>query len=445
METTASIIAILQLSEKVIQYVRDVAGATEERKRLREQVRACSNILLMLKDGMEDSEEGEAWAETVDLLAVPLERLRKALELAAIRLHAKTSTKEKLKWPFREKEVQKLIEAIESEKSLLNIALENNSARLLQQIDIRSKSNSTQLEELTALMKIHTLNSEGHLQDLKSAVSTFQDTQSSLQKGMSAAEEAKEKQRLAEKRLEIMDWLSPLDHTSQQHDIISKRQVGTGDWFLHSVQYQQWLENEGAVLFCPGIPGAGKSILMSIAIADIRERHHQDSHTATIFFYCDFRRQQTIENAILSLMKQLVEGRPQLSQSIEAYYDHHHERGTRPLFADVVIAFREELLSYKQVCVIIDALDEFQAGAELVATVLDLQKDSKFNLLATSRPIPEISSQFVDASVMDIRASHQDIYAYLETHIRQLPGFVRTNVKLQEEIKTSILRLVQGM
>jgi hypothetical protein len=111
----------------------------------------------------------------------------------------------------------------------------------------------------------------------------------------------------------------------------------------------------------------------------------------------------------------------------------------------MTIAFREELLSYKQVCVIIDALDEFQAGAELVATVLDLQKDSKFNLLATSRPIPEISSQFVDASVMDIRASHQDIYAYLETHIRQLPGFVRTNVKLQEEIKTSILRLVQGM
>jgi hypothetical protein len=32
METTASIIAILQLSEKVIQYVRDVAGATEERR-----------------------------------------------------------------------------------------------------------------------------------------------------------------------------------------------------------------------------------------------------------------------------------------------------------------------------------------------------------------------------------------------------------------------------
>jgi hypothetical protein len=119
MEATASIIAILQLSEKVIKYVRDVSGATDERKRLREQVRACSNILLTLRDGVEDSDEGQVWAKTVGLLASPLERLQKALELAAIKLQTKSSTKEKLKWPFKEKEVQKLIDAIESEKSLL--------------------------------------------------------------------------------------------------------------------------------------------------------------------------------------------------------------------------------------------------------------------------------------------------------------------------------------
>jgi hypothetical protein len=277
METAASIIAVLQLSDKVIKYVRDVSGATEERKRLREQIRACCSVLLMLKDGIEDLEEGQAWAGTVDLLASPLERLRKALELAAIRLHTKTSTKEKLKWPFKEKEVQKLVEAIESEKSLLTLALENNSARLLQQIGLRSMNNSTHLEELTALLKKHALDSEDRHQDLKSKVSTVQDTQISLQKDRSASEEA-------EKRLKIIDWLSPLDHNSQQHDIISKRQVGTGDWFLHSVQYQEWLKTKGRVLFCPGIPGAGKSFLASIAIADVCERYHQDSRTATIFF-----------------------------------------------------------------------------------------------------------------------------------------------------------------
>jgi hypothetical protein len=438
METAASIIAVLQLSDKVIKYVRDVSGATEERKRLREQIRACCSVLLMLKDGIEDLEEGQAWAGTVDLLASPLERLRKALELAAIRLHTKTSTKEKLKWPFKEKEVQTLVEAIESEKSLLTLALENNSARLLQQIGLRSMNNSTHLEELTALLKKHALDSEDRHQDLKSKVSTVQDTQISLQKDRSASEEA-------EKRLKIIDWLSPLDHNSQQHDIISKRQVGTGDWFLHSVQYQEWLKTKGRVLFCPGIPGAGKSFLASIAIADVCERYHQDSRTATIFFYCDFRRQQTIENAISSLLKQLVEGATELSEFVEAYYDYHCKRRTRPLFADIVIAFRDELQSYQQVFVIIDALDESQASVDLVSTVLDLQRTGQFNLLATSRPLPEISAQFVDVAVMPIRATHQDVQTYLEAHIRRLPGFVKSNIKLQEEITGSIVRSVQGM
>ena len=32
----------------------------------------------------------------------------------------------------------------------------------------------------------------------------------------------------------IMEWLSPTDFTAQQHDIITRRQEGTGQWFLDS-------------------------------------------------------------------------------------------------------------------------------------------------------------------------------------------------------------------
>jgi hypothetical protein len=140
-----------------------------------------------------------------------------------------------------------------------------------------------------------------------------------------------------------------------------------------------------------------------------------------------------------------VEGATELSEFVEAYYDYHCKRRTRPLFADIVIAFRDELQSYQQVFVIIDALDESQASVDLVSTVLDLQRTGQFNLLATSRPLPEISAQFVDVAVMPIRATHQDVQTYLEAHIRRLPGFVKSNIKLQEEITGSIVRSVQGM
>jgi hypothetical protein len=75
-----------------------------------------------------------------------------------------------------------------------------------------------------------------------------------------------------------------------------------------------------------------------------------------------------------------VEGATELSEFVEAYYDYHCKRRTRPLFADIVIAFRDELQSYQQVFVIIDALDESQASVDLVSTVLDLQRTGQFNL-----------------------------------------------------------------
>jgi hypothetical protein len=91
METAASVIAIVQLSEKVIKYVNSVKGAKDDRGRLRDQVRACSMILLQLQDAAEDADDGEAWTNTVSALSVPLSRLHRALEMAAVRLNRETT------------------------------------------------------------------------------------------------------------------------------------------------------------------------------------------------------------------------------------------------------------------------------------------------------------------------------------------------------------------
>ena len=96
METTASIIAIVQLSEKVIKYVNSVEGAKDDRGRLRDQVRACSMILLQLQDAAEDADDGEAWFSTIASLSVPLARLHRALGMAATKLHQKDDLKERL-------------------------------------------------------------------------------------------------------------------------------------------------------------------------------------------------------------------------------------------------------------------------------------------------------------------------------------------------------------
>lgn len=58
LSVTASIIAVLQLSSDVVKYINAAAGSAKERKRLRDEVRACEYILRQLKDDVDDSEEG---------------------------------------------------------------------------------------------------------------------------------------------------------------------------------------------------------------------------------------------------------------------------------------------------------------------------------------------------------------------------------------------------
>ena len=60
----------------------------------------------------------------------------------------------------------------------------------------------------------------------------------------------------------ILDWLSPLEYCHKQRDIASKRHEGTGKWFLVSEKFAAWLSGSAdSVLWCPGEPGAGKTVI----------------------------------------------------------------------------------------------------------------------------------------------------------------------------------------
>jgi hypothetical protein len=65
-------------------------------------------------------------------------------------------------------------------------------------------------------------------------------------------------------------WLTPTNFFAQQSDIISKRQDGTGLWLLNSKEYKMWIDGRVPTLFCPGIPGAGKTIMSSIVVDHLR-------------------------------------------------------------------------------------------------------------------------------------------------------------------------------
>jgi hypothetical protein len=88
----ASVIAVIQLSSEVVKYVSVAAGAMKERKHLREEVRACEQILQQLKDDADDMDEGNAWSGTIKALeasGAPLGRLAAALAAVKAKLEPK--------------------------------------------------------------------------------------------------------------------------------------------------------------------------------------------------------------------------------------------------------------------------------------------------------------------------------------------------------------------
>jgi len=70
---------------------------------------------------------------------------------------------------------------------------------------------------------------------------------------------------IADENPEIMRWLSPLDPRRRHQDVRIDRLDGVGRWLLETNEFQEWRRGEGgaggAVLFCYGDPGVGKTYL----------------------------------------------------------------------------------------------------------------------------------------------------------------------------------------
>lgn len=119
---------------------------------------------------------------------------------------------------------------------------------------------------------------------------------------------SKERRAPNQERQTIADWLTEIDHGPQQSDVLRERQQGTGQWLLESAEFNSWTETDKQTLFCPGIPGAGKTILTAIVIDDLTTQFSNDPTIGIAYVYFNFRRQneQKAEDLLASLLKQLT-------------------------------------------------------------------------------------------------------------------------------------------
>jgi len=204
-------------------------------------------------------------------------------------------------------------------------------------------------------------------------------------------------------------------------------------------------------LFCPGILGAGKTILASIVVNDLNTRFLVDQNVGIAYLYCNFRRrdEQSAEDLLASLLKQLTQQQSSVPDNVKALYDQHRDKQTRPPFDEILRALHTVAAMYSQVFIVADALDECPVSdgcrTKFLTEIFKLQAKCGARLFATSRFNLEITEMFKRSMSLEIRASEEDVRRYLEGHMFILPTFVGRSSDLQEEIKTGVIKAVDGM
>lgn len=121
----ASIYNLLELSERVITYIKDARGANEERKTLINEL-ASTKVVLSELESKADTDE---WRPTMEALMTkngPRDQFKSVLERLGKKLDADGRRVVKsLTWHFAKEEIKEILSQIERVKSLFVLALEN--------------------------------------------------------------------------------------------------------------------------------------------------------------------------------------------------------------------------------------------------------------------------------------------------------------------------------
>lgn len=247
----------------------------------------------------------------------------------------------------------------------------------------------------------------------------------------------------------LLEWISPTGYPAQQSDIIKHRQEGTGQWFLDAPEVARWLSEAKSTLFCPGIPGARKTIIAAIAV-DYLLQSAQCLH-GIAYVYCNYKSQeeQDASSILAAILKQLIQGRLSTIELMERLYQQHADRGTKLSLDEIFSALQDVLANHPAVYIVIDALDECRDSdgtrRQLLSKLQDLQARGDVRLMVTSRFIPGILDEFRGALQLEVRASSEDVKRFVAGQTYRLPRCIQRDLTLQDLIQRKIAEAVDGM
>ena len=279
----------LRTSSALVKYSKDFKHASRDRKLLVEEAMFLAKLLERLKERALSSKQNSTWEEgqrdVVRHFAAAFQDLASLLNFDISTGQSQDEGRFKAlctsaKWSFSKAEVYDMLQRITRLQQYTNVLLSDQQQDLLEQLDQK------QQEALDQMQKVSVLN-----------------------------------------------WLSPLQ-MNQIHQTVSDRaEKGCGEWFLTSAGFLSWMASKDKPLWCWGIPGAGKTVLASITVNQLRRGGNEviKNNRGVAVTYIKYNDpEQTLENLLGSLLRQLIESTDSIPTAVLELYDHHRHRNTSP-------------------------------------------------------------------------------------------------------------------
>lgn len=214
-------------------------------------------------------------------------------------------------------------------------------------------------------------------------------------------------------------------------------------------QWDRFLDGEEKCLWIHGIPGAGKTILLSSLVGNIEQRCDSTSQgNLCVYYYCYFAHQQDEAPPLVGWIIN------QLCREADNVPDHLWQLfkvGREPSLEDLLQSLEYALEPYSMVYVCVDAVDESSPRGDLLKLLRDLATDHRFakiRLLVTSREYLDIERTMQEISTdisMGSPDLEDDIRLYTQARLDKEPATQAWPDNLRKEAVVTLTEGSKGM
>ncbi|KAK6531102.1 hypothetical protein TWF281_007927 [Arthrobotrys megalospora] len=347
----------------------------------------------------------------------------------------------KLLWPLNASETKEITRSIQQNKTNILLALQVNELSAL----VSALKGQEVLQNLMEQIQNDQVNIVKRLEKIQLGLCNIRAL-------LSLGFDVDKTTPLDGEKQRVLDWASSMNAQASHQGNLKLRYTGTAGWFSDRSEYQIWKSTRNGRLWLFGIPGAGKTVMISSIIESIIDELGDDD--AIAFHYCDYKSKdsQVLENILSSLIMQTSKQSDVAFKKLKKLYDTHNPGGSshlqlRDCNVDLVNVLQQLSKPYANLTIVVDGLDECTTGRDELVRQLDRLPDtgsSRIKILVASRLEQDLENSLSAFDQIEVAASPADVQLYVASVIEDR---VRTRkLKIRDpSLKDLILhRLVEG-